>query len=129
MRSVAVLLLIFSSVAMAEQVTVRELNDHPGKYDGKHVTVRGWVVIGDEARYLTATRNASRDTDLLTCISVINGGGLDAQEKNVNGKLVLLSGIFREDVFRDKVIRLGLCNKTALDLENRNIEGNIQIVR
>lgn len=116
------------SGAMSEQVTVADLNAHPEKFDGKRVTVPGWVVIGHEARYLTATKHASRDMDRETCISVINGAGLDTRERDLHGKHVLLSGIFREDVFRDSIVRLGLCNKTALDLENKAVDGNVEVL-
>jgi hypothetical protein len=120
--------LMMCGTAIANDVTVTDLNHQPERFDGKRVSVDGWVVIGDEARNLVATKSASRDRGGQTCLSVINGAGLDAREKELNGRHVVLTGVFRSDVFRDKTVRLGLCSKTALDLEDKDVAGNLRFV-
>ncbi|WP_429242099.1 hypothetical protein [Luteibacter sp. 621] len=114
--------------AIAGEVTVDTLNQSPERFDGRRVEVDGWVVIGDEARYLVSSKSAIRDIRSATCLSVINGAGLDAREKELNGKHVVLTGTFRSNVFKDQVIRLGLCGKTALDLQDKDVAGNVRVL-
>jgi hypothetical protein len=118
------------SVAGYQDVTVQQLNSTPEVFDGQKVTVSGWIVIDDEKRYIVAQKkNYTTWRKGASCLSVINGGGLDARETDFNGKHVSLRGVFRADVHKDGVVRLGLCSATAIDLENAPIDGKIERTR
>lgn len=126
-------LAIFAFLSMTSthpHPSISELNTVPDKYDGKKVTVTGWVVIGPESRYIVAQKTGyTLWKKGATCLSVINGGGLDAREDEFNGKQVRLTGLIRANADEDGEVRLGMCSGTALDLENEPIEGKIEIVR
>ena len=87
----------------------------------------GWIVLDDEKRCIVATpKDHTMWRKGATCLSIINGGGLDEQEKRYQGKRVDLRGVFRADANAGNAIRLGLCSKAAIDLENAPIGGKIR---
>lgn len=119
----AILLL---EAANSQHPTIQQLNSNPEGLDGKEVTVSGWIVLDDEKRYIVATpHDYTMWRKGATCLSIINGEGLDEQARAYKGKHVDLQGVFRADASEGDSIRLGLCSKAAIDLENSPIEGKI----
>lgn len=112
------------------QPSISELNTVPENYDGKTVTVTGWVVLGAESRYIVSQKRGYTTWKKgATCLSVINGRGLDAREDEFNGKKVRLTGIVRADADKDGSVRLAMCSGTGLDLESQPVEGKIEIIK
>jgi hypothetical protein len=88
------------------------------------------VVLGAESRYIVSQKSGyTMWKKGVTCLSVINGRGLDAREDEFNGKKVRLTGIVRADADKDGSVRLEMCSGTGLDLESQPIEGKIEIIR
>jgi len=120
----AILLL---EAATTQHPTIQQLNSNPAGFDGTEISVSGWIVLDDEKRYIVATPNGyTMWRKGATCLSIINGGGLDEQEKVYQGKHVDLRGVFRSDASAGNTIRLGLCSKAAIDLENAPLDGKIK---
>ena len=121
--------LIILSAPSVHGIGIRNLNSTPEMYDGQTVTVSGWIVVAPEKRYIVATKdNYSMWRKGATCLSIINADAIDDRLSLLNGKRVALTGVFRSDVNRDGVVRLGLCGHTALDLEGKSLEGQIKVL-
>jgi hypothetical protein len=128
MNSLTGLAFILLNVAGYQEVTVQQLNTTPEMFDGVMVSVSGWIVIDDEKRYIVAKKtNYTMWQRGARCLSIINGNGLDAREKDFNGRRVRLKGVFRADVRKGGVVRLGLCSVAAIDLQNASVDGKIEL--
>lgn len=121
--------LIILSTPSIHDIGIRTLNSAPEMFDGQAVTVSGWIVVAPEKRYIVATKeNYSMWRKGATCLSIINAEAIDNRLSSLNGKRVALTGVFRSDVNRDGVVRLGLCGHTALDIEGKSLEDQIKVL-
>lgn len=95
-----------------------QLNAHSSSYDGKEVTVQGWLVLGFEKRYLVDDKRSYEDwpSDDV-CVTVVNAGSLLAQQSKYNERQIELKGTFRRDVLSQGVVRLGACNTSGLEID------------
>lgn len=107
--------------------TIQQLTSNPPGLDGTEITVSGWIVLDDEKRYIVAEPHGyTMWRRGVTCLSIINGGGLDEQAGVYQGKHVDLRGVFRADA-AGETVRLGLCSRAAIDLENAPADGKVRL--
>lgn len=98
-------------------LTPSELNTHAAEYDGKRVTVHGWLVVEFERYHLSDSETAYNDPNApaSTCVSY-----LGPIENRTKGKMVTLTGTFWKDFTKSlNVIDLGTCNTSGLDVDNQ----------
>lgn len=102
----------------ADALKPSQLNAHASSYDGKQVTVRGWLVLGFEKRYLVDDKRSYKDwpSDDV-CVTVVNANALLVRQSEYNEKQVELRGTFHRDVLSNGVVRLGACNTSGLEID------------
>ena len=104
-----------SDAAQVESVlSPSELVAYPEKYDGKHVHVRGYIVVGPEKRNIFDSLAGYNDPHG-ACL------GLDAPDKkfmNFHMRYTRnISGIFRRKLCRDGEICLYWCGSSGIELD------------
>jgi hypothetical protein len=87
-----------------------ELNERSKEFDGKEVTVRGYVMHEREAYGVWETEAAVKDLRPELCISLLYPEAAKQQVIGANRKVVHLRGVFRRDVTKAGGLFLGLCN-------------------
>jgi hypothetical protein len=83
-------------------VSVVEILVSPEKFDGKTVSVKGWLTIRHEDTGLWATPNDYKKRNTKLCISLMNRYKDDAMNKAVDAKHVIVTGIFFKDISHDR---------------------------
>ena len=91
-----------------------ELAAHPEKYNGRHVIVRGFVVLGPESRNIFNSKQGSRDAHGV-CL------GLDGPEAMFTGfhsrYVTRLSGTFWNTLCGPHDVCLFWCGKSGIRLD------------
>lgn len=97
---------------------------NPTAFDGKKVTVKGWVSIRNEDRGIWdgpadyANRNRRR------CISLLNTYSDESINRALDRKYVLVTGVVDADSYHDAsgqgIVRLASCNRVAIRFEEPN---------
>lgn len=101
----------------------------PALYDGKEVTIRGWISMRHEDNNLWSTWQDHEAWNVNKCISLKNYFSKEDLRKSVDGKFVEIKGIFYMDADRDKnglIVRSGSCNKFAIEFDGQS---SIQILK
>lgn len=97
-----------------ETVLPSELVAHPEKYDGKHVDVRGYIVLGPEARNIFDSEKGFNDPHG-ACL------GLDGPEAMFGsfhkGYTPKISGVFRQSLCGPKDVCLYWCSASGIELD------------
>lgn len=98
----------------AETVLPSELVAHPEKYDGKHVDVRGYIVLGPEARNIFDSEKGFNDPHG-ACL------GLDGPDTMFGsfhkGYTPKISGVFRQSLCGLKDVCLYWCSSSGIELD------------
>ncbi|QWT21277.1 hypothetical protein KPL74_04580 [Bacillus sp. NP157] len=94
-----------------------DLNQNRAAFDGKEVTVRGYLWIGGEQMYLVDRRFDADDAWAPDsgCLSLLNFGDLDEHADSFSGKYVELKGKFVKDN-KPYGPSLMVCGATGIDL-------------
>ncbi len=91
-----------------------ELANHPERYDGKHVDVRGYVVIGPEKRNIFDSEMGSQDPHGV-CLGL---DGPDAMFGNFHSQYTRrISGIFRQSLCGKNDVCLYWCSSSGIELD------------
>lgn len=97
-----------------ETLQPSQLAANPEKYDGKHVNVRGYVVLGPEARNIADSEAGYNDRHG-ACL------GLDGPEAMFTGfrryYTQKISGIFRRKLCGDNDVCLYWCSSSGIELD------------
>jgi hypothetical protein len=112
----AALSLLFASVGnAAPELTPSEILANAARYDGQHVTVNGYVVLGPETRDIFDSKAAAESAHS-ACL------GLDAPDKSFTSFHKRyehrLSGIFRRQLCGPKDICLFWCSTSGIELDS-----------
>ncbi|MEI7036285.1 hypothetical protein [Fulvimonas yonginensis] len=96
---------------------IQALNANRAKYDGKQLTLHGFLVIGPESMYLVKRLGYDKDywAKDSGCLSLLNTGDLGNKEDLYNGKYVEITGLFRANNY-SYGISLSECGLTGLDI-------------
>lgn len=97
-----------------EVLTPGELVANPDKFDGKHVRVRGYVVIGPHVRDIFDSKNGHREPNG-ACL------GLDGSASFINPyrqKVEIVSGIFRKTLCGPDGICLYWCGTSGIQVSD-----------
>lgn len=90
-------------------------------FDGKTVTFNAWITLRHEDRNLWATWKDHENWETRQCISLTNYDALNGLEASLDGQYVRITGVIRSDASDNgKVIRLGSCQKMALEITDAN---------
>ncbi|QWT19593.1 hypothetical protein KPL74_17825 [Bacillus sp. NP157] len=113
------LLLSMTSVTFAADapLDIQALNANRATYDGKQVTLHGFLVIGPESMYLVKRPGYDKDywANDSGCLSLLDTGDLGSKEELYNGKYVEITGVFRANN-HSYGISLAECGLTGLDI-------------
>lgn len=103
-------------VSQGTEPTVRpsELIENSGAYDGRHVRVFGYVIIGPERRIVADSRQAF-EKNRLECVGL--DGANDRFGKFYKG-MATVSGIFNKNLCEKGDICLYWCNSTGIVLDD-----------
>lgn len=91
-----------------------ELIANPGKYDGKRVTLRGYVVISAESRNIFDSEAGYNDAHG-ACLGL--DGAKAAFHNFRRGYTEKISGIFRRKLCGDKDVCLFWCSASGIELD------------
>lgn len=98
-------------------VTPTQLNAHPDLYDHAYVRVRGYVVVEFEKRFLVEDAASYESwTGDHVCVSLIGYANPLTIPGVENRKMQVVTGVFIKDIYRERVLYMGACNRTGLDL-------------
>jgi hypothetical protein len=108
--------MFFQAEATASQEAViapSELAANPDKYDGKHVRVKGYVIIGSHARNIFDSRRDSKDPRA-ACLGLL---GSKAFAAVLRKRTEVVSGTFRKALCGPKDICLYWCSESGIELD------------
>jgi len=89
--------------------------ESPGAFDGKTITIRGWITLRHEDKNLWATWRDHENWETTRCISIINYDSLDDA---LDGKYVEVTGVMREDAsMGGTLLRLASCRNAAIEVD------------
>jgi hypothetical protein len=126
-------LMTASPVALV--LTPRELNTHAEQYDGREVIVRGFVVLGTNARSLYQSKAKLEEFDRdfraqkpgfnpadfdADCLTLLNARLLEENPGAFNGRTITVRGRFESNYMTGNVVDLQACGRTALVLDEEN---------
>lgn len=118
---------IFLSVGLATAINlsagdvvqdIASLNLKKKDYDGQHIHVRGYVVVGSESMYIVQKLGYQDDfwAKDSGCLSLLSTGKLGFMEDRYNGKYAEVEGQFRAD--NDSYgISMSECGVTGIDID------------
>jgi hypothetical protein len=90
----------------------------PGRFNGRIVTVEGYVDVGFERRFLLE-KMPGKDNDAgNACITLLSAGRIMKDVNRYDRKRVRLTGTFVEDYGKLGIVHLGSCSLRSLDLDN-----------
>ena len=130
-------------VTKQNYLTPRELNSNSSKYDGKTVLVRGYLLLGTNARslfqskerydeYVKKWKENSSETELSKydddCLTLLNADLLFEKQNKLRNKTYTLRGVFEENYLDGTVVDLQACSKSALILEDAEVKRLIKSV-
>lgn len=88
----------------------------PAAYEGKTITVEGWISLADEDHNLWLGAGDHEQWDTRGCMSLIGYDHLP-DSSSLNGKRVRATGVVRNDAsLSGRIIRLGAYRNLALEL-------------
>jgi hypothetical protein len=97
-----------------EAVSVGQLAEHPDQFDGKHVKVRGYVVITPHSRNIFESKQGYDDPHG-ACLGLL---GSKAFVKVMRKREEVVSGIFRKALCRPNDVCLYWCSASGIELDN-----------
>ena len=101
--------------------TFLEVARNPVNFDGKVVTVRGWITVRDEDKNLWATWEDHEKWRTPQCISLIHYDLLRGSEKALDGRYVEIRGVLRADASKQgNVIRPASCRDPGIEIADRS---------
>jgi hypothetical protein len=120
-----------------ELVAPSMLNENPLKFDGKTVRVQGYLILGPEAHIFYESKELSEEVDRLMkppvngnfdlkkfrkyCVTIINADFFESNRDALNGKSLVLLGVFKSTYLTGNEIDLGACplrTGILVDIEN-----------
>lgn len=122
-KLITVLVLLLTACSTSQHDRARtylrpsEINVSPSSFDGKRVTIRGFLTMRFEDRNLWDSEESHKNWDSKQCISIVNYYWLGTKEKELDGKFVEIVGVYMKDADEDgKVIRMASCNQHGIVL-------------
>lgn len=116
-----------ASVLYTSSVGVDEIIKHQQKYVGREVSVRGYLLFGDDAKNLwTDKQSYARvsqgyvppdDPAWNKCITLSNTGSYRQVLLRLSRRNVLIKGTLRVRAHSDTAITIGECSDTILSVE------------
>ncbi|MDR0779079.1 MAG: hypothetical protein LBF16_00065 [Pseudomonadales bacterium] len=114
-----VLLWVFSSGCSSRAISEgtllpSELAKRPEKYDGKHVDVRGYVVIGPERRNIFDSKKGYQDPHG-ACLGLDGSDTMFGNFHSQNTRKI--SGVFRQSLCGKNDVCLYWCSEYGIELD------------
>jgi hypothetical protein len=90
---------------------------NPLAFEGKRVTVKGWVSLRDEDKNLWATWEDHEEWDTSKCISLMHYDVLQGREKQLDHQYVEVTGVLHRDASESgAIIRLAACRSVGIEI-------------
>ncbi|WP_141453162.1 hypothetical protein [Pseudoxanthomonas sp. z9] len=90
---------------------------NPKQFEGKEVTFRAWITLRHEDKNLWATMSDGENWETLRCVSLINYDSLDGRKRDLDGRMVEVTGTIVSDASEGgTIIRLGACRDVAIEI-------------
>lgn len=103
-----------SSAMRLPDATFLQASKSPTAFDGKTITVRGWITLRHEDKNLWATWQDHENWETTRCISLVN---YDSLNDALDGKYVEVTGVLRKDASNGgTLLRLASCRDVALEV-------------
>lgn len=91
------------------------VNKKSAEIDSSELFVVGWLSLEPEAKCLLQRKfSADESVPLDQGITILIPKSMERRAEQLNGKKVLVRGIFRKDILGDDVLFIGACNRTAI---------------
>jgi hypothetical protein len=102
----------------SKYVTPEELASNPDKFDGKHVTLKGYVVVAPEKRDIFQSKSAYEDPNGV-CLGLDGPNSLFRKftKREISG----ISGTFRKQLCRENEVCLYWCGKSGIELDEGTV--------
>lgn len=97
-----------------EVLTPSEIAANPDQFDGKHVRVKGYVVIAPHARNIFDSKNGHRKPDG-TCLGLY---GSESFVHTLRKKMEIVSGVFRKALCGPDDICLYWCSSSGIEVDH-----------
>lgn len=97
--------------------SISYINSHRSEFDGKDIVLRGYMVLGPESTYVTDKKGYTEDywRQDTGCLSIVNSGDLNSAGHSLNGKLVIVSGVYKGSIYSYGV-SLRQCSTSGIDI-------------
>lgn len=90
---------------------------NPQQFNGREVTFRAWITLRHEDKNLWATMRDHENWETLRCVSLVNYDSLDGLERDLDGRIVEVTGTVINDASQGgTVLRLGACRDVAVEI-------------
>lgn len=125
-RKVSAVAILFLSACAArpldssdDSMFPSQVNKSAKQFDGTQVKLRGYLLLRYENIDIGDTKEGYKGSDNVShCVALINNAWLYEQAKTYDGKYVEITGTYRRDAADGNIIRLTMCNKSALELDS-----------
>jgi hypothetical protein len=96
-------------------ISFRDLVDRPGEFDGKLITVRGYMMLEPELRGFTEKKvSSAAASDVVDCLTLAHVPG-QLRKKAPIGRYVRLTGVFKENI-NDGYVDLAACGDNGIEI-------------
>ena len=110
--------------------TIEEIIAAPWVFDGREVNVKGWITMDHEDHTLYTSMAEHNKRNFRKCISLLNYYDDSDLLRDVNHKMVLVTGIFHQDIYHDEhgnqLIRLDTCNRFGISFVGTT---NVKVIK
>jgi len=99
-------------------VNLSDLHNKSASYDGKVISVDGYVDIATERRFLQQNPPSEGSRAGATCVTLFYVGRILGDLDRYNRKHVRLTGMYMANFGDRRLINLGACGSSGLDIDN-----------
>lgn len=115
----ALLLAVCAAPAMSStpqkiMVSVRELAEHPDQFNGRHISVRGYVVISSHGRNIFESKK-DYDNPHGACLGLL---GSKSFVRSMRKREEVVTGIFRKTLCGPHDVCLYWCSTSGIEVDN-----------
>jgi hypothetical protein len=93
------------------------VSGNPRSFDGKVVTIRGWLSLEHEDKNIWASKADHEAWATKRCLSIVNYDSLKLHQSMFDGKRVEVTGVVRGDASNGgRLIRLASCRDAGIEI-------------
>lgn len=101
---------------VADVFTPSQVNANPKLYEGRKISVKGWIILRAENRNIWDSKSDSKHLpDVSHCLALMGVDDWTADE-DIDGKILTISGVYHEYPSGND-IELGMCSNSNLRVD------------